>query len=76
MWRLLVQDNGLGMYSAELKNATNRFFRAESSDTPNTKGFGLGLSYVKTVVERMGGNIELESKPNKGTIVTIKIPSS
>ena len=67
-------DNGIGMTSKAQKMAFDQFYRASSGNVHNRKGFGLGLSYVKTVIEAHGGNISLSSALNQGTSITIKIP--
>ncbi|MEO0403776.1 MAG: HAMP domain-containing sensor histidine kinase [Bacteroidota bacterium] len=73
-WKLHVHDNGVGMSTSQVNNAFDRFFRAESSDSPTTKGFGLGLSYVKTVIEKMNGTVTIQSQLGKGTTATIQLP--
>jgi two-component system phosphate regulon sensor histidine kinase PhoR len=69
-----VQDNGIGMTAKQQKHAFDKFYRAEAGDIHTRKGFGLGLSYVKSVVEKLGGKVHMESKPNEGTTVTVQIP--
>ena len=63
-------DNGIGMNANEQKLAFDKFYRAESGDVHNIKGFGLGLSYVKSIIEKHNGQVELSSTKNKGTTVT------
>lgn len=71
---LKISDNGIGMSTKSQKMAFAPFYRAETGDIHNRKGFGLGLSYVKEVIVAHKGEISLESKQQKGTIITIKIP--
>ena len=71
-----VQDNGIGMTAREQKHAFDTFYRAESGDIHNRKGFGLGLSYVKSVIEKHQGSVSLSSKRNEGTTVEIHLPKS
>jgi two-component system phosphate regulon sensor histidine kinase PhoR len=70
---LAVSDNGIGMDSETQKHIFEKFYRAHEGDTHNTKGFGLGLSYVKSIVEAHGGTIEMQSKKGIGTTFTIKL---
>lgn len=67
-------DNGIGMSSNEQKLAFDKFYRAESGDVHNIKGFGLGLSYVKSIIEKHNGEVDLISTKNKGTTIIITIP--
>lgn len=70
-----IKDNGIGMTPIEQKKIFDKFFRASSGDIHNVKGHGLGLAYVKKIIDLHKGEIKLESKKNFGTIFTIKIPS-
>lgn len=75
-WVLAVQDNGFGIAVKYQKDVFERFFRITDSSKPLVKGFGLGLSYVKQVVELHGGTITLQSQYGKGSTFTISIPLS
>ncbi|MFK7784448.1 MAG: sensor histidine kinase [Crocinitomicaceae bacterium] len=72
---LRFQDNGIGMKKAAVKRAFDKFYREETGNIHTRKGFGLGLSYVKSIVEAHDGTIELTSEVSKGTVVTIKLPN-
>lgn len=71
-----VSDKGIGMNTRQLEKVFDNFYRAQSGDLHATKGFGLGLSYCKLVVDQMGGEISLDSKPDQGTSATIKFQPS
>ena len=72
---LHILDNGIGLTKRELEHVFDNFYRAESGDVHTTKGFGLGLTYTKYIVEKMGGLIYISSEFSKGTLVTIKLPA-
>ena len=61
---LTIRDNGIGMTPLEQKKIFDKFFRASSGDIHDVKGHGLGLSYVKKIVDLHKGEIKLKSKKN------------
>lgn len=69
---LSIRDEGIGIKTEHLKFVFDDFYRGESGNIHNTKGFGLGLAYSKQIINKMGGSIFIESKHNKGTTVNIK----
>ena len=71
-----VSDQGVGIADADQGKLFHRFQRVESSDQPRHDGIGLGLVFVKTVVERHHGTIEFVSKLGVGTIFTITLPTT
>lgn len=69
-----IKDSGIGMNSQTKKKAFKKFFRAETGNIHNVKGFGLGLSYVKLIIEKHNGHIDIISKPNEGTTINLTLP--
>jgi two-component system, OmpR family, phosphate regulon sensor histidine kinase PhoR len=71
---LTVQDNGIGIDQQFQKKVFEKFFRVPAGDIHNTKGYGLGLSYVASVVKSHHGDIQVESEPGKGSSFIVTLP--
>lgn len=65
--KISVKDNGIGISSTDKKYIFDKFYRVKREETKNKMGFGLGLTYVKSIIEAHGGDITVNSKLNEGS---------
>ena len=71
---LKIKDHGSGMSKAVAKKVFEKFYREQTGNIHNVKGHGLGLAYVKRIVEDHHGDISVESEKDKGSTFIIKLP--
>lgn len=69
-----VEDNGIGMSRDQQAKIFEQFYRIPTGNLHDVKGFGLGLSYVSTIVKRLNGAISVRSEKDKGSVFELKFP--
>jgi signal transduction histidine kinase len=73
--RMAVQDQGIGMDQKEVKQIFKKFYRTKKAEESGEAGTGIGLSIVQQIVEQHGGQIEVTSRPGKGSCFTLVLPA-
>jgi two-component system, OmpR family, sensor kinase len=74
VWRLTIADQGIGVSPEDLPHVFERTFRAANARTHRPDGTGLGLAIARTLAERQGGAVQLESAPGQGATATLILP--
>jgi two-component system phosphate regulon sensor histidine kinase PhoR len=69
-----IKDTGIGMSKSVQKQVFNKFYREQKGNIHNVKGHGLGLAYVKQIVDKHYGEVLVESEKGIGSIFTVKLP--
>jgi len=73
-YRITVKDNGIGIPAHALNKIFDKFYRVPKGNLHSTKGFGLGLTYTRKIIEAHGGKIRVESKEGRGSTFEIILP--
>jgi two-component system phosphate regulon sensor histidine kinase PhoR len=75
-YKIMVKDRGIGMDEVTKRQVFDRFYRATKGNIHDVKGHGLGLSFVKVIIEKHGGTIQVDSAPSAGTTFTLVLPKT
>jgi signal transduction histidine kinase len=76
LMRLEVKDNGIGIPAADLPRLFEKFYRGSQREARQEKGSGLGLAIVRSIVEKHGGKVWVESRPGRGSSFFVEMPWS
>lgn len=69
-----IKDSGQGINKKDIQHIFDRFYRVEAGNVHNTKGYGLGLTYVKAVIDKHHGQINVKSELGVGSTFEIRLP--
>lgn len=72
--QIRISDNGIGIRQQDQRRIFDRFYRVSTGNRHDVKGYGIGLAYVKEVVNQFDGSIQVESEPGEGTTFIITLP--
>ena len=70
-----IKDNGIGIRKENQKKILEKFYRVQTGNIHDVKGFGLGLYYVKIIIKAHKGKLEMKSDMDKGTEIRLYLPS-
>lgn len=73
--RIEIKDNGIGISRQDQRNIFRQYYRVDTGDVHDVKGFGLGLSYVKATIKTMKGRVKVESEIGVGTTMIFELPT-
>ncbi len=74
LFALSVADNGIGIEKKQVKKLFRKFYRIQNNEEYTAKGFGIGLTFVKKIINAHKGRIYVESNPGKGSTFTVELP--
>jgi two-component system, OmpR family, phosphate regulon sensor histidine kinase PhoR len=69
-----IKDNGIGIEKRHIKKLFKKFYRVRSGDLYIAKGFGIGLTFVKKILDSHGGEIKIKSEPGEGSTFIVELP--